>query len=267
MPTSAIEISVTENGKRKPEYTLESDVSGNLTLKELFKFTKNTLLATASTILHEEQAKGFDKKPVVRVDNKYGRTEQDVNPLGQIEYISRGNSKEMLLFCYDAILQRSPRLTGRYHDNNIVLFNEREVASSRAGFEAWLSGQKSFKDKDKIRFVNIAPYANKLELDGTTSSGTSTKRRPIKDKKGRDRIGTLVRKPNGVYTLALRAIRHKYKGNSLIKYEQILGSQYGLSSPPRGSGIGRIRQRGRDKGRTYVYPSILIYIIESGLMQ
>jgi hypothetical protein len=131
-----------------------------------------------------------------------------------------------------------------------------------------LNSNPKFTNKDRLRFVNTAPYANKLELEGVTANGTNKKEGPTKRKNGslRDK-GKLFRKPNGVYIISHRAIKRMLKGNVFVVYQPILGSELGLNSPESGSGIGRKRQLGRDKGRTYVYPSIYIQIAQTGIVQ
>ena len=74
------------------------------------------------------------------------------------------------------------------------------------------------------------------------------------------------RKPNGTYTMALQSIRRKYKSNSFIKYQVVPGGYLGLTAPERGSGVGRIFQKGKYKGTPYVYPSILIYVKAAGVL-
>lgn len=262
---AVVEYTVTEKGRRAPQYTLDSDVNGAVTLQDFLQYTKNIIIAVARDALKDEQSRGFDQTPVVKVDNKFNAPIESVNPFGQIEFIARASVKELLLFSYESIIGRSRVATGRYLKSNIVSFNGEEIARDMKEFQSWLENKKSFKDTDRIRFVNIAPYANKLELDGLAKGSASPKSRQVKPRGGGNKV--TVRKPNGTYSLALRAIRNKYKSNSLIKYELVLGSELGLTSPERGSGVGRIRQTGRSKGRTYVYPSILIYLFESGITQ
>jgi len=267
MATASIQLQVTEGGRRAPQYIIENDLDGEISARDLIKFSQQAIIQIAKAVLVEEQGKGFDLKPVLIVDNKYNKKESDVRPFGSIEYIARQSGKDILNFIYQSIYDRSPLKKGGYMSNNLVLYNEVEVARLPSQFDAWLKNKPSFKDGDKIRFVNFAPYANKNELDGVTERGVNTVRRVTKDRKGRVKNGgKKFRKPNGTYTLAYRAVKRKYKGNAIIKYEQVLGSDFGLTSPARGSGIGRIRQKGRDKGRTYVYPSILVYIKEGGIL-
>lgn len=269
MVTRSIEMTVYEKGKKAPKYSIDSDLNGEMSLQDFLEYSRSVIVSVAKDVLSDSQSKGFDKDPVVIVDGKYGRKEESVKPLGSIDYVSKKSASDILIFAYEAILERTKRVTGRYGRNNIVVFNGNQVANDKESMRAWIGTSPKFKDRDRIRFINTAPYANKLELDGVTKGSVGTSGRtviPKTDKKGRPKPGAGMRKPNGVYTLALRAIRHKYRGNSIIKYEQVLGSEMGLTSPVRGSGVGRVRQKGKSAGRTYVYPSILIYIKEGGIL-
>ena len=257
-------ITVFERGKRAPQFELNVDPDGEADFKNNLLLLKDVLISTAKTVLKEEQSIGFDKNPVIKIDNRFGKTEAQVNPLGQIEYIARQDAKDILIMAYRLILEKSRVLTGRYLRSNVVLFNGSEVANDWGEFEAWIKTIKSFKESDTVIFVNTAPYANKLELDGVTKEkGINRRIVTVKPDKNRQRR---VRKPNGVYHLTYRALRRKYKNNSIIREGVITGDKIGLTNPEKGSGIGRIRQLGPSKGRAYVYPTITIYLKEAGII-
>jgi hypothetical protein len=267
MANAAITLEVFESGRKKPEYTIDTDIRGEVTAKEFLNLVKNTLIAVAKEARKEETSRGFDPKAVLKVDNKFGLVEEDVNPIGQIEYIARQDLREILEFSYKKIIEltRIITRTGNYAKNNVVLYNNVEVARTMAEFIKFLDIKRDFKNNDRIEFVNIAPYANRQELDGLVKGAGRT--HAVKPKKGTEGPARLVKKPNGVYFLAHRAIKGKYKGNSFIKYQPILGQEIGLTSPERGSGVGRIRQTGKTAGRTYIYPAILILIKTDGVTQ
>lgn len=265
--TEAVSLKVYEKGKLAPNWDIQSDLSGNITVQDLMKYSQQVIISVAKSALSEEQARGFDKEPTVKVDNKFGKREEQVLPFGQIEYIARQNVKEIFLYAYTMILQQTKVVTGHYMESNVVFFNGVEVARKYSDLEKFLNSQKSFKEADKIEFVNIAPYATRLELEGI-SKGRAKK--PFnfsgagKGKEGPKRM--MGRKPNGTYTLATQAIRRKYRNNSFIKYQVVPGGYLGLTAPERGSGTGRIFQRGKYKGSPYVYPSILIYVKAAGVL-
>lgn len=254
----AVDFSVYEQGRKRPEYTINSDLKGEVSLKDFLEFTRANLIIIADTVLREEQAQGFDKDPVVAVDGRVGKSVADVNPLGSIEFTSRANMKDIVMETYQAIQYRSPVLEGRYKSSNFVFLNGTQVATDSATLESWINGNPSFQDKDLIRFVNIQPYARKLERLGVT--GQRQKSRTVKTKNrksGETRIRTL--QPNGAYYLTARSIRAKYKRNSTIIFTFISGTALGID--------GSFKQTKRGKpGRPYVYPCILISVAESGVL-
>lgn len=256
MFTANIEISVTENGRKAPQYTLDGDLSGELTLAELLAFTKQSLILIADEVLSEEQAMGFDKTPVVVVDGRQNKAVADVSPIGKIEFVARADIGDILTETYQAILDRSPVLTGTYKASNYVFWNGRQVATDMAALQSWLDSEPNFDDKDLIRFVDIQPYARKLEREGITAQRTKTRTVQSRDKR-KAAQGVKVLAPNGVYYLTTRAIRNKYKNNSTIAFEFISGSQLGIQ--------GGFAKKPGKKSRTYLYPSILISVQENGV--
>ena len=254
-------VNVKENGRKSPEWKLMSDLSGELTLHDLLKFTKNALILISSDALREEQGKGFDKFPLRLVDSSPSKEVADVNPLGKIQYIARQNLREVILYAYQAVWERSPvGKKSEYINSNVVTYNGRQVANNMDSLTRWLNSQ-TFNDKDKIRIVNTAPYARKLELLGVRRGVPSSQGikwgKPSRNSKGIKNSAGQVRQPNGAYTLATKAVKAKWGRNAFIKYELLLGTTIGLT------GVGRVRKTGKDIGRPYVYPSILIYAFDA----
>lgn len=258
MPSVSVSISVVEKGANKPQYTIDSDIGGAVTLADLLKFTKTALIVISSDVLKEEQALGFDKQPLVIVDGNFNKPVDSVNPLGKISFVARQDLREIILYAFEEISKRQKVKTGFYKlGNSSVFYNGKEVAQSEAGIKAWIASNPPFSDKDKIRFVNIAPYARKLERFGITA--TSTRAR-IQRTTRKTRKGSKTNQvPSGAYALAAKAIKRKYGKNSFIKYEPILGSHLGLT------GAGREYMTGKTIGRPYLYPTILIYSVAKGL--
>lgn len=259
----AVEFSVYEAGKKKPQYTVDSDHGGQLSLAELLEFLRANLIVIADTVLKEEQAKGFDKNPIVTVDGKAGKPVRQVSPFGQIEITARREMSEIMVETYRRILERSPVRTGRYKSSNYVVYNGQQVATTMEGLQSWLKTNPQFKPGDKIRFVNIQPYARKLERLGVRAgeSGNIQKTRNVKSRRGgRERVRFF--QPNGAYFLTSRSIISKYKRNASIRFMFITGAQMGLV------GAGRVFKTGRkgSVGRTYLYPSILITVQEGGIL-
>lgn len=267
MPPFSLEISVEETGKYAPQWDLDSDLNGEASLADFLAFTKQSLILIADEVLHEEQGKGFPKDPIVVVDGRTNKSPFDVNPLGSIEFFSKANMEAVILETYQALLGRSPVDTGQYIASNYVFLNGIQVATDLASLQAWLNTQPKFEDKDLVRFVNIAPYGRKLERLGITAQRRSIRQTKSRDKRGRS--GTHILAPNGTYFLTARAIRRKYKRNSVIKFSFIPGSQLGLTSTfktERGGARSSGLFKRKKPGRTYLYPTITISVQESGIV-
>jgi len=262
----SVDYSVYEGGRKAPQYTLDTDLRGELSLADFVQQVKSDLIVIADQILREEQARGFDPSPVVVVDGRVGKPVYNVKPFGQIEFIARGNMKEIILETYEGIIHRSPVDTGQYIKYHFVFLNGKQVASDRSSLNAWLASDPKFKDTDLIRFVNTQPYARKLERLGVTAQRQQSRSVQSRDKRGRS--GTKILVPNGTYFLTTRAIKRKYKRNTSVKFGFIPGTQLGLTaafrsatSGARGGGSGKLKK----PGRTYLYPSITILVSEGGI--
>lgn len=253
----AVDISVEESGKKKPQYTLETDINGELSLLDFLEFTKSTLIITADTVLKEEQSFGFDKRPVVIVDNSAAKPVINVSPLGSIEFVARASMDQIILETYQALTDRSKVLTGRYIKSHYVFLNGTQVANDLQSLQAWIKSGPAFNDNDLIRFVNIQPYARKLERLGVTAQRSQQRSIPSRNKH-KKAMGVHIRVPNGVYFLTTRSIRAKYKRNSVIKFAFISGQHLGITGSFKASRNGK-------PGRSYLYPSITISVKESGI--
>jgi hypothetical protein len=252
-----VDITVTESGRRAPQLELKGgrDLDGHISLVDLLDYTKQVLIITADTVLREEQSQGFDQHPVVAVDNVIGKPVYNVNPLGKIDFTARADMGDIVLETYQNILDKSPVLTGQYKSSNYVFLNGTQVATDKASLTAWVESNPEFSESDLIRFVNIEPYARKLERLGVTAQRQQS--RTIKSRGGRAKGSGRVLAPNGSYFLTARQIRAKYKRNSIVRFEFIPGSQLGIG--------GNFAPRRGKPGRAYLYPSILISVQESGI--
>ena len=267
--------SVGINKGRVGHSDLINDFTGEATLYDLMSHMKTALINVAMDTLREEQSKGFDPMPTVKVDNKFNKSVQNVEPFGKIEYIARNSIKNILFDTFDAINKRSPVVTGEFKSHNVVTFNGIQVATTRAELEAWLvrreKESKSFQAKDVFRFINTAPYARKLERFGVTRQRTKMKQETNKQatKKGRGRTfgRSAVMIPNGTYALASREISRKYKNNSFIKFRLVPGNNIGITGSDSSWKTGRQHRRNYKKdGRPYLYPTILIVAVAAGLV-
>lgn len=260
-----VELSVTENGKKSPQYTLDTDLDGEITLEGLISFMRSALISVAHDVLKEEQAKGFDPKPVVAVDGRVNKPVIEVKPFGKIEFTSRQQVGDIITATLQGVFDRSPVDTGLYKSSHRVLLNGKQVASDMESLRAWLSTKPLFKNEDVIRIVNIQPYARRLERLGVTAQRTKTRFRKSRDK--RQRSGTNVLAHNGAYFLTSRAMKRIFKRNSSIKFGLIPGYQLGLSATfKQFSKASGSRKSSRSKKSTYLYPTITIRVSEQGTL-
>lgn len=251
----SVEMTVQEGGvvRESRGYLRDSQIE----LEDLLKWTKSQLIVISDQALREEQANGFDKMPIMLVDGRRSKRIEDVSPLGQVEFVARQRMTEVLLEAYNALLELSKVLTGRYKGSHYVFHNGTQVATDLGSLTSWLKTAE-LNDKDVVRIVNVQPYARRLELLGVTSTRQQSKREDRGRRRGK-KTGVLVRVPNGTYQLVYRRIRSKYKQNALIRFTFLSGSFLGLSASFK---YGRKGSR----GRPYLYPTLVFNLQERGML-
>ena len=254
----AIDIKMTVNGKTNGKLFDSNDI------KEVGKWISKNHYLISKDELKKEQDIGFDKKPRIRTDNKWGKPTTNVLPFGKIEYFARSDVSEVIMYAYKMIEDRSPRgATWRFQSSNWVYYQNTVVAKNRIFLKTWLESVK-LKDQSKITFVNVTPYASRLEYAGIKKGkrGTVGKRRKVNSKA----LGKSFQRPNGVYFLALGAIRRKYKqAGELIKFTWV-GSASGIT-PPSVYGYRTTYMAGSKRSGPYVYPSIEFTISAKGILE
>lgn len=257
-----VNFSVKENGRNAPQWTINSDLNGEQTIGDLLAFTKRNLIFISDFALRDEQTRGFDKAPIVAVDGRVGKAVINVNPLGKIEFTSKQNIAEIARAIYEGIEHRSPVDTGKYFKSHYVVLNRTQVANDRTSLEKWLATNPQLKPGDLLYFVNVQPYARKLERLGITAQKRTIRVRKEKRADRNKVIGGGVLAPNGAYFLTARSINSRYKRNARIAFKYLLGSFLGLS----GSFL-RSQSKGSKKNpRPYLYPAIVVLIGEKGLL-
>ncbi len=261
-----IEISVSEKGRKDLAWSLESDINGEITMREFLQFMKNSLIAISFDVLKEEQGRGFDKKPIVVTDNRINKSPLLVSPFGQIEYVSTDiSSLKIIVDIYQKIEERSKVVTGTYIEGNFVFLNGSVIATDSIELGNWAAKNPKVNKGDIFRFVNVVPYARKLERYGVTAQ--RSRARTVKSKNKKNPLPILA--PNGVYFLATRAAQRLYKRNVAIYFDFLLGSTLGLQNFPT---IGRngqplrrnykpTKERPKNSG-PYLYPTIKVVIGE-----
>lgn len=255
-----VSVSVREGGKKSGSWELSGDLSGQLTMEQLLAYTKSALILISDQALKEEQANGFDKKPVVVVDGRKNKDVYSVNPLGKIEFYSRQDPTPVLSETMKALWERSKIVTGEYLRSHAVFVNGTMIAKDPDSLAAWLS-RNTLKSNDLIRFVNLAPYARRLERLGVTAQRQQN-RTVAKSKRGAGESTARAIAPNGVYFLTSKAIKRKYKNNVSIRFGFIPGSAIGLAASFK---TGRSNAKSK-KASTYLYPSISILLSDKGII-
>ncbi len=265
-------IKVREVGNKNVSYDINSDLNGEVTLKQFLDFTKRTLLTIARDTLIEEQGKGFDKKPIVVVDGNVRKPILNVSPLGKIEFVStKVVATDVIIRTYKNILEKSPVDTGQYSESNYVFFNGTRVATNITELEAWVKTKTDMKKGDTIQFLNVVPYARKLERLGTVKG--KSRRKLVKSRDKQKRSGETILGPNGVYFLCSRIALRDYKNNLKIRFEFVLGSSIGPGNFPAIGKNGKPLRRNYKPSKLrpknsgpYLYPSIKMVIQEVGLV-
>jgi hypothetical protein len=255
-----VDILVKESGSSgKREYKYDQDLAGEMTLSELLEFTKSSLIVIADQALREEKDKGFPSDFITLVDGSRTKPVSQVNPLGRIEFVAKIDLTEVIRYIYSTLTRLSPVDTGQYKNSNYVFLNGVQVATDPSSLEAWLATSPVIKVKDKIRFVNIQPYARRLERLGIRAgeNGNIGRRRTrTRVQRNGDRKEYL-NQPNGAYFTTARAAVSKYKRNSKIMFTFITGGELGIAGSFKTGRPGR-----NSSGRPYLYPTIVLTIGE-----
>lgn len=248
---ASVTYEVVDKGKSPVNYELDPPTE-QMELAQLLQFTKGALISVAKDALKEEQSRGFDKSPVTVVDNKINANIENVKPFGKIDFVARGVLKEVLLDTYRQILFNSKVVTGRYYSGNIVTLNGVQIASTMTELERYLRKNVAFNDNDKFRFINVEPYARKLEILGITKFRRS--RKVVTRKKKKSKVQVTL--PNGVYALTYNNVRRKFKTTAFIAFDILPGNSLGII------GFGRFKTGSkRQINRPYLYPSILVMAV------
>ncbi len=251
-----VELTIEEKGLVRVEKGYERNSS--MELKDILEWMRSQLILVADQALTEEQAKGFDKKPVILIDGLRNKPVRDVSPFGTIEIIGRQDFGDILLNTYNDIILNSKVKTGLYQSSHQVVWNRTTVATDINSLMAWVKTNPQIAVSDTLMIINSQPYARKLELKGITSKGSSVR----KEDKGRRRgikTGITVVRPNGVYQMAVRKAKTKYRGNVGVFFKFLPGDSLGLS----GKFVNG--KNAKSKGRAYLYPALIFKIGDGGL--
>lgn len=239
-------------------------------INEVLEDLRRELIIYADEVFEFEKKSGFTDKPRIIVDGKFNKPIEGVRPFGKIEYINTATDfVEEIIMAFDEIEKRSPRGVKnpgdkfsqvKYRNFNYVYFNRKLVAKNRLELRRWaiFASKKGFSRGDEIAFVNLVPYARKLERLGVVrGKERNSSARKTRSKKSRY-DNSKVSLPSGVYFQAQRSISRIFRKKAFVKP---------VIFEPLDVQIGGMRNRfakARTKGgvgRPYLYPMIRIYPI------
>lgn len=259
--TLEVGINIRQVGDKSVGFDLPSGVvPPELNLTEYIEYTRCLLMSVARSVLKDEQASGFDKNPITAVDGKVGRPEAEVRPFGRIEYMSTTGvlGTEVIRDIYENILTLSKVVTGKYMAGNIILVDGRPIATSMSELDAWLKTPDSFRPGEKIIFINVVPYARKLERKGITAFGSQSRTSTTSRRKSRGLPPTMA--PNGVYYMASKSAKKSYKYIVNVRFAFTTFAALGISGTDVGGRTSFAIGRKGKPGRPYLYPSIELII-------
>ncbi len=236
------------------------------TVKELLEYSQTLLIATAKDFLRQEIAQGtFPEEYITIVDNRVGKREETVKPLGKIEYVTKiGDVRAVILDIFKMVSERTAIKSGYYSSMHILMYNGQVVAKGYRNAFAWINNQsREYRSTDKFRIINLAPYARKLERLGIRRGTRGQDKGKItrKYRTTRTKRGNTTRAPNGAYWLARGAARRQYpqlKNNIKFSFIPVSPSIAKGQNLKSFSGSDFTFKTGKGKGRPYLYPSITI---------
>lgn len=265
-------------GRRRPD--LEADTTGVKFLNDYFEFNQEFTFEAANVARAQAEVNGgFPVNSRARTDNVFDRNPRLVKPLGKIEYFAPITVTQSIIEIYELIIERSPIMTGQFRAANWVFFNSKLVAKSVNELRTFILSQlggDGFKTGDTVRYVNVAPYARRIEYLGVRR-GTRGKFAGLNQKRGKKvriskKTGNLILKPSGSYQLSYVLARKRFKSVAQrIKFGFITTGTGGISIPVyplRGQSSRNTFKGGKSgrAGRPYLYPSITITLDKRGIV-
>lgn len=226
--------------------------------EKLAEDSQKLIIQVSMEALAEEQRSGFTKKPITKVDNKFGKPVRSVNAFGKVAFYSPADLSRVVPDIYARILRLSTiGHTHQYVEHHLVVFNGKVVARSLSSAIAWSKTVNS-KRGDNLYFVNTVAYARSLELNANRKllSGSSKGQTNKKRIHSIGRKGSIVRNPNGAYKLTETYAKSKHSEIGFIDFRFLLPTEIGV---PSSDLVGRTTFA--ETGRPYTYPALRIKIL------
>lgn len=214
------------------------------TTPEIIKWIEGDIVAltvdTAERVVKEEGARYGITSLSVITDGVFRRDYRHVKPYGRIEFFTRPNRTQAVLWALEQLRALSPvgpDEDGHYRDDHWILVNGEGVtgADPRKVLD-------SAPPDARVQIANIRPYARKIE------GHRANRRKQWKRRRGLSRMA-----PNGVYRQVQRMVLQRYGRTVLcdFKLQQLE--------------IGGIQQRAGFFRRTsksgyYTYPVLNFFV-------
>lgn len=225
------------------------------------KFLREITVRTAKVALRQEQARGrFPRDRALYTtwtDRNPRKPEERVRFGGSIAYIQRIQLGEVYEFIMRELVRLSPygeakrrgkeRFRQRHYDeSHVVLVDGRAVLreGGDASILAIRNATKRVGPNSKVQFVNIQPYARRIE-----QGNTEYKRQPDKRyRRARDGATTLgfkkpynwtMQAPNGVYKLVASRAARQFRGIARIRFTYAQLPALGYSFTHQGQKISQ----------------------------
>jgi hypothetical protein len=208
---------------------------------------------------------GEGQEYILRVDGSTTKPRSQVKPFGKIEHINTNvNIAERLFAAYEMINSLSPvgvKNAGdrfswvKYKDHNYVYLNGKVIARNINDFQSF--DFEKLRAGDKIEFINIVPYARKLETFGVTKG--SQRGITLRNRKRKGGGSYNVKVPNGTYAVSARRMKAMFKG--FARVSNLIFKPFTPLGPAgmRKTFSPRFNSEGR-ANRPYLYPSIAVTI-------
>lgn len=268
---ASVQVSISDNNKQGiSTRAFKADLNGVQSIRQFNKDFIQGHKKIAREALKEEQGLGFPNNPRQRIDNKFDASIEALKVFGKVEYFAPIAAPEAILNIYDAIEKRTIiGATRNLINSNRVMVNGKLAAKNRVELKLFLEkNQQSFSEGTRFTFVNVAPYARKLERrgyrKGKRGQGSSRVNRKTKSRY----TGDLIEAPNGAYYLAFRSARRNVGKvvSNFMTFRYISGSEISSIIPQDGRRrtFAKARRKG-GVGRPYLYPAIVIELTDRGI--
>lgn len=223
------------------------------------KFLRAITVSTAKTELRKEQALGrFPKNPrdyTTWVDRNPRKPIQSVKFGGSIAYLQKIQLSEVYEYIFLELARLSPygeskrsrgaRFRRRHYDeSHVMLVDGRAVIreGKDASIVAIKNATKYIGPKSKVQFVNIQPYARRIErgyLGGPDLYKRKITRGARKGQTGFKKVNWTMQAPNGVYKVVAKRAARRFRGVARIQFTYAQLPALGYSFTDKGKKIGQ----------------------------